>query len=42
MSQYGAQAMALAGADYTEILLHYYTGVRICRIDELENTTMPG
>lgn len=33
MSQYGARAMALAGADYTEILLHYYTG---CALDSLE------
>lgn len=29
MSQYGAQAMALAGHDYREILLHYYAGVYI-------------
>ena len=35
MSQYGAQAMALQGADYREILLHYYTGVEICRADTL-------
>ena len=26
MSQYGAQAMALSGADYTDILSHYYVG----------------
>ncbi|MBQ3880480.1 MAG: stage II sporulation protein D [Oscillospiraceae bacterium] len=26
MSQYGARAMALGGADYTQILSHYYTG----------------
>ena len=26
MSQYGANAMALSGADYTEILAHYYPG----------------
>lgn len=26
MSQYGAQAMALAGSDYEQILLHYYSG----------------
>ncbi len=31
MSQYGAQAMALEGADYEEILRHYYTGVTILR-----------
>jgi stage II sporulation protein D len=29
MSQYGAEAMAKSGADYREILLHYYSGVRI-------------
>lgn len=29
MSQYGAEAMARAGADFEEILLHYYTGVDI-------------
>lgn len=29
MSQYGANAMAEAGADYREILTHYYTGVTI-------------
>lgn len=29
MSQYGAQAMALEGASYEEILRHYYTGVSI-------------
>ena len=27
LSQYGARAMALEGADYTEILKHYYTGI---------------
>ena len=27
MSQYGAQAMALKGSDYKEILYHYYQGV---------------
>ena len=27
LSQYGASAMAAAGADYREILTHYYTGV---------------
>ncbi len=33
MSQYGANAMAAAGADYREILTHYYTGVTVepCR-----------
>ena len=29
MSQYGAEAMAEAGADFEEILQHYYTGVDI-------------
>lgn len=29
MSQYGAEEMALEGADYAEILTHYYTGVTL-------------
>ena len=29
MSQYGADAMAVAGGTYTEILQHYYTGVTV-------------
>ena len=29
MSQYGAQGMALEGADYKEILKHYYTNIEI-------------
>lgn len=29
MSQYGANAMAAEGADYREILTHYYTGVTV-------------
>ena len=29
MSQYGARAMAEDGADYREILTHYYTGVTV-------------
>ena len=29
LSQYGAAAMAAAGADYREILTHYYTGVTV-------------
>lgn len=29
MSQYGANAMANEGADYREILMHYYTGAEI-------------
>lgn len=33
MSQYGADAMAAGGADYTRILAHYYSGTRLetCR-----------
>lgn len=33
MSQYGADAMAQMGADYEEILLHYYSGAKIESID---------
>ena len=29
LSQYGAEAMAEQGADYSEILKHYYTGVEL-------------
>lgn len=29
MSQYGAQAMALQGSDYVQILQHYYSGVSV-------------
>ena len=29
LSQHGANAMALSGADYREILTHYYTGVTV-------------
>ena len=29
LSQYGANQMALDGADYREILTHYYTGVTV-------------
>ena len=29
MSQYGAQAMALEGASYKDILNHYYTEIEI-------------
>lgn len=32
MSQYGANAMAAAGSEYTEILKHYYTGVTIKKL----------
>lgn len=33
MSQYGADAMAEAGSDYCEILIHYYKGVEIVSLD---------
>jgi len=33
MSQYGARAMALEGADYEQILTHYYTGARPERLE---------
>ena len=29
MSQYGAEAMAVQGSSYTDILTHYYRGVRL-------------
>ena len=32
MSQYGANAMAKAGADYVEILTHYYTGAEVVKM----------
>lgn len=32
MSQYGADAMALTGSDYQQILLHYYHGVELLSI----------
>lgn len=32
LSQYGAQAMALSGKRYDEIIKHYYTGVEISKI----------
>ncbi len=35
MSQYGANAMAEAGSDYKEILLHYYTGAEIVDMEEI-------
>ena len=35
MSQYGAQAMAQSGADFREILCHYYTGVAVTDCREL-------
>jgi len=33
MSQYGANAMAAKGADYEEILCHYYTGTAVEKYD---------
>ncbi len=36
LSQYGARAMALEGADFREILEHYYTGVTIAPLEEWE------
>ena len=35
MSQYGANAMAVKGADFREILLHYYTGAELADIDDM-------
>jgi len=35
MSQYGANAMAKAGANYEEILKHYYSGVQIKKIGKI-------
>lgn len=34
MSQWGAQAMALQGADFREILCHYYHDIRITRFSD--------
>lgn len=34
MSQYGAQAMAESGADFEEILKHYYTGVELTDLSQ--------
>ena len=33
MSQYGADYLARQGKDYKEILTHYYTGVKITKIE---------
>lgn len=35
MSQYGADAMALAGSSYDEILVYYYQGVTIDKVGDL-------
>lgn len=32
MSQYGAEAMAISGSTYDEILAHYYPGTRLARL----------
>lgn len=37
MSQYGANAMALEGTDYIDILEHYYTGTLVCRYNDNNN-----
>ncbi len=34
MSQYGADAMAVTGSDFREILGHYYPGTTVCNIKE--------
>ena len=34
MSQYGADAMAVAGSTYDEILQHYYQGTSLCLLSE--------
>ncbi len=36
MSQYGARAMALEGEDYEAILKHYYTGIELAQMEELQ------
>ena len=35
LSQAGAQAMALEGRTFEEILMHYYSGVQVKRVDEI-------
>ena len=39
MSQNGAQAMALQGSTYAQILAHYYKGTRIDKMEELGYNT---
>jgi len=36
MSQYGANAMAMDGHSYTEILFHYYSGVEIGTVEDIQ------
>ena len=40
MSQYGAEAMAVAGAQYDEILQHYYLGTDLARLSVEEMDTI--
>lgn len=40
MSQYGADAMALEGKTYEEILQYYYTGIELKKITELEEDAL--
>lgn len=35
MSQYGADAMAVAGSDYAQILAHYYPGTELMDLEEI-------
>lgn len=41
MSQYGADAMALSGSTWEEILLHYYTGVTIESFTPIRTAGLP-
>lgn len=43
MSQYGARAMAEDGRDFTEILCHYYQGIKILRLrwPEMKKASSP-
>ena len=36
MSQYGADAMAVAGSSFREILFHYYPGTEIDKVEDIE------
>lgn len=36
MSQYGARAMAQEGADYEAILKHYYTGIELTQLTQIQ------
>ena len=33
MSQYGADAMAVTGSNYEQILAHYYQGTELTRVE---------